>query len=676
MDFWFHMLFDNDLHNDTANEIPLDSFRVDVAHEEVQNWRTRNWLKCQKAREIMMKYDNDYKTDPRSATKLLSWDSAHPNPDPAAHGEIQYVQDGHEPIEPKWDENLQPKSQQDRLYGRVSHEIDIWWERMRDVNYTGWVVPMETVEGAISRAQACKDNAMERFIPPVEGDPDQVYDHTQYGEETDDDRHEDAVDEAAQPVEGEEVDGAAEEEEEEDDDSYVEGPLRGILTEIPNILDTKQIEALHMTVRACIAPLGGRYTTVYGEELQQTRCKMFLALDCGKNLLREMLVFIAVWEQSEDQFIFQITSHIIEAIHDCALLPYAWDTLRILKDIVSPAQTILLRLISYMFRTRQDKGFYDDPAKLTADTQLVHFLYNFFRTRVVPDCIALIYAQSQVRNNHCHPSEFPVDLWDMERAKDGLAQYLDLISAIAEIPEMKPKLIEWEAVYELIAMLKALEAGVARKTLTEAAPPATVKTTKNGSTSSQSGTTTPNVERPYDPNPAWTRETWGRDNEAPAPGLPPLHDTPHKFPWTNIKNQIVTILTTLVSPASGRGPGEPVVQRQIVKHDGIITLLNCFVYDGNNEYLKERATLALKWVMEGCDEAKQFVENLRPLKNQQARANGANGAQGEASTRSTPPPSPAPARFETTVPLSPRSDAVYQDFRRLAEQSRQMHLGQ
>jgi hypothetical protein len=43
-----------------------------------------------------------------------------------------------------------------------------------------------------------------------------------------------------------------EEEEDEDDDSYVEGPLRGLLTEIPNILDTKQIEALHMTIKACL----------------------------------------------------------------------------------------------------------------------------------------------------------------------------------------------------------------------------------------------------------------------------------------------------------------------------------------------------------------------------------------------------------------------------------------
>ena len=47
-----------------------------------------------------------------------------------------------------------------------------------------------------------------------------------------------------------------------------------------------------------------------------------------------------------------------------------------------------------------------------------------------------------------------------------------------------------------------------------------------------------------------------------------------------------------------------------------MALLNCCVYDGHNEYLKERATLCIKWVMEGCMEAQDFVRELSPLKNQ------------------------------------------------------------
>ncbi len=152
---------------------------------------------------------------------------------------------------------------------------------------------------------------------------------------------------------------------------------------------------------------------------------MFLALDCGKNLLRELLVFIAVWEQTEQQFIFQITAQIIESFHHNALLPYAWNSLRILKDIVSPAQTVLLRLVNYMFRARKDSPIYDDVKDYNRDAKLIHFLYNYFRCRVVPDCLALIHAQFQIRNGKRPPTDFPVDLWDMERAKDGLSQYLD-----------------------------------------------------------------------------------------------------------------------------------------------------------------------------------------------------------------------------------------------------------
>ncbi|CRK31679.1 hypothetical protein BN1708_018824, partial [Verticillium longisporum] len=126
----------------------------------------------------------------------------------------------------------------------------------------------------------------------------------------------------------------------DDDDSYGEGPLTGLLTEIPNILDPKQIEALHMIVKSCILDSAGTGLTRTGENLQKTRCRMFLALDCGKSLLREMLVFIAVWEKDEQSLIFQLTSQLVEAMHHSSLVSYAWNSLRIPKDIISPAQTV------------------------------------------------------------------------------------------------------------------------------------------------------------------------------------------------------------------------------------------------------------------------------------------------------------------------------------------------
>ncbi|TAQ85473.1 Adenosinetriphosphatase [Chlorociboria aeruginascens] len=621
MSFWFDMLFDNDLRNDAIHELPPDGLNVENVYREIKNWFRRHSEKDKEATKLLEKYSAD----------VLLGQTPGPLPLPVSSldegiSTLAPLERYGESPSPVWKPDMEDKYEQDRLYARVSHEIDIWWKRVRDANYEGWVVPMESVEGAIARAESCRETAMDRFLP--RGHAPGPYEQEEHFDEPNDggNRGQDRID--TRSIEGETGEGDGDEEEEDDDDSYVEeGPLRGLLTEIPNILDTKQIEALHMTVKACIVDSMGSGLTPAGENLQKTRCKMFLALDCGKNLLREMLVFIAVWEQTDQQFIFQITAQIIESFHHNALLPYAWNSLRIVKDIVSPAQTVLLRLINYMFRARKDSPIYDDLRDYNRDAKLIHFLYNYFRCRVVPDCIALIYAQAQIRCNKSHPSDFPVDLWDMERAKDGLSQYLDFISVIAEIPEMRPLLIEWEAVYELVTLLKALEAGVARKSLDERPMPGPSRRPPPNSSS-----TTPNIERPYDSqrtnsahgSPAIPQES------RPTPTVPPLHDTPHKFPWSGIKTQILIILTSLVAPSNTRrnGPGNPTVQRQLLYRGGLMPLLNCCVYDGHNEYLKERATLAIKFVMEGCDEAQKFVRELVPMKQPQAQAQATqHGAQ-------------------------------------------------
>ena len=570
MSFWFDMLFDDEWRIDAEQELLPEDLHIRTMWIEVRNWLARHSRKDPVAQELLDKYESEvnYGVSPGMLPNL---DGV------SGKGHLTLP----ESVSPVWKHEEKNKIEQDRLYARVSHEIDIWWKTVRDKNYDGWVVPMETVEGAKERAEICKEKAIDRCIPQRQ---DHEYEHSQDPEGYEDEEVDPDHDaHSLQAEQGDDLEG--EEEEEDDDDEYVEGPLRGLLTEIPNILDTKQIEALHMTVKACVVDSMGSGLTPAGENLQKTRCKMFLALDCGKNLLREMLVFIAVWEQNDAQFIFQITAQIIESFHHNALLPYAWESLRIQKDIVSPAQTVLLRLINYMFRARKDSPIYDDLRDYNRDAKLIHFLYNYFRCRVVPDCIALISAQTEIRLGKRDPVDFPVDLWDMERAKDGLSQYLDFISVVAEIAEMRPLLIEWEAVYELIALLKALEQGVARKSIDD---------------------------RPLHQN---------GQPQPPHANLPPLHDTPHKFPWSGIKIQLLIILTSLLSPTSPRrtGPGNPIVQQQLLTHDGLMPLLNCCVYDGHNEYLKERATLAIKFAMEGCMEAQNYVKELVPVRQAQQK---------------------------------------------------------
>ncbi|KAE9380808.1 hypothetical protein N431DRAFT_396050 [Stipitochalara longipes BDJ] len=620
MSFWFEMLFDDELKNDPLHEMPPDDLNVEKVHQEVQNWLVRHRKKDPLAAKLLQTYQDQVPT------------GYTPGPLPEEENWID-TDNIAESTSPVWKPDLQDKFEQDRLYARVSHEIDIWWKKVRDANFDGWVVPMETVEGAVERAEACKKNAMHRYMPRPQDQQyeidDQQFEHREPHADDGSVGLDETDDRSIQGDNGLDDD----EEEEEDDESYAEGPLRGLLTEIPNILDTKQIEALHMTVKACIVDSMGSGLTPAGENLQKTRCKMFLALDCGRNLLRELLVFIAVWEQNDQQFIFQITAQIIESFHHNALLPFAWNCLRILKDIVSPAQTVLLRLINYMFRARKDSPIYADVKDYNRDAKLIHFLYNYFRCRVVPDCLALLHAQAQIRQNARAAADFPVDLWDMERAKDGLSQYLDFISVIAEIPEMRHLLIEWETVYEMVALLKALEAGVARKNIDERPMPGQPGPARRAPSS------TPAVDShpPQDVNSTQ------------------YQDTPHRFPWAGIKIQILIILTSLIAPNNTRrqGPGNPIVQKQLLAHEGIMPLLNCCVYDGHNEYLKERATLTIKFLMEGCKEAQDFVKELVPVKQAQAQAQAAARAAQEAAQSSAS----ATASTSTTTTGMPRQTA-------------------
>lgn len=380
----------------------------------------------------------------------------------------------------------------------------------------------------------------------------------------------------------------------DDDLSYGEGPLTGLLTEVPNILDPKQIEALHMIVKSCILDNAGSGLTRAGENLQKTRCRMFLALDCGKSLLRELLVFIAVWDKDEQSLIFQVTTQIVEALHHSALIPYAWNSLRIPKDIISPAQTVLLRLVNHMFRARVHNPTTQEPKDNTRDVKLVHFFFSFFRSRIVPECAALMHLQAQIREQNCDPAEFPVDSWDMERAKDGLGQYLDFITTAAEMTDTRVKLIEWEAVYDLVTILSGLEAGVQKKALIELP-----KRSPQGEGSN------PMVERPY---------STGNGSPSPSPPPPPLTEPAHKFPWSGIKGQIFTIIATLLQPPQGQSsPGNSQVQMQMVNYNGIVPLLNCCAYDDHNPYAKERVTVCLKWLLDGCEAANNFFRELVSL---------------------------------------------------------------
>ncbi|KKA30275.1 hypothetical protein TD95_004389, partial [Thielaviopsis punctulata] len=411
----------------------------------------------------------------------------------------------------------------------------------------------------------------------------------------------------------------------EDDLEEDEGLLAGILTEIPNILDPKQIEALHLIVKSCIVGMDGLNPTLNTRELQLARCRMFLALDCGKSLLREMLVFIAVWEMEEAALIYKLTSEIVDAIHQATLIPYAWQNLRTPKDIMSPAQTVLMRMI-YLIMKNKSEAYHGQPGEneryiksreFTNDVILIHFLFHIFRWEVVPECLALMHLQTQVRENKMDASHFPIDMWDMDRAKEGLAVFLDLIMIVAEIPEMRNSLIEWEAIFDLVSLLNGLDAAVVKK------PLVSLPNRSRGSD------TTPSVDRPY----------------TDANGNPHslMQEPAYKFPWGGLKVQIFTIMAHLLQPPPGRSsPGNAVVQQQIVRNNGIVPLLNSCAYDDHNPFAKERVTVCLKWLLDGCEAANNFFRELISLAPPMNGANGASAGVGAGTGSGGVPHGPAP----------------------------------
>lgn len=685
MSFWFDVLFDEE---DAAFSGPDEGvaddsqFRPDMVKQQVQHWLDRNSRMCETARSLLRSYSQNQADKPPGSLAPIRplawnwlWDDTGPPKD-----ELETEPEPGQRTEPVWNPNEGDRFEQDRAYMRVSREVDTWWLRARDPNYEEWVVGMPSVDFAQSRTEHCKNNLVHRYAhyyrddrsPPVDaaemdlveqeqcrcpecdesfheddqrpcerqGD-DEELDEDEAVFETDNEcdhshchphshlrphhhHHHRGHDSHGYPHEYVEdvMDDEAELEGDDDDDneSYGDGPLMGLLTEVPNILDPKQIEALHMIIKSCIHDSAGSGLTHAGENLQKTRCRMFIALDCGKSLLRELLVFIAVWDKDEQSLIFQVTTQIVEAIHQDALIPYAWNSLRIPKDIIAPAQTVLLRLLNYMLRARAHSPATQEAKDVTRDLKLVHFLFSFFRSRIVPECAALMHLQAQIREKNCDPAEFPVDCWDMERAKDGLAQYLDFLTTAAEVYELRAKLIEWEAVYDFITILSSLEAAVQKKALVELPKRSPPEKKAN-----------PMVERPY---------SVGNDGLSPSPPPPPLQEPAHKFPWSGIKGQLFTLIATLLQPPPGQSsPGNPQVQTQMVKYNGIVPLLNCCAYDDHNPYAKERVTICLKWLLDGCEAANNFFRDLvsmAPQSNLRPPAGGTttstvkvDGVQGE-----------------------------------------------
>jgi hypothetical protein len=439
-------------------------------------------------------------------------------------------------------------------------------------------------------------------------------------------------------------------EDDSDYDASVQGDDgRGLLTDVPLILGPTEIEVLPMLVQSGIVPPAPGQPG-YGDSdsenealrnMHTLRCHLLLAQDNGRNLVRELLIFVAAWDLREEELYFQLMTQIIEAILVNGLLPFSYHAFRESKDIISPAQAVIMKLLTHIFRRRQAetarRGLAIFPRSANSatsppssaatsgssapyphrvDVHVVSFLLTEFRRHIIPQTCALIFLQGQIRSGAVSPEEFPLNLWDMERMYEGIYQYLEFFAILTEHERWKHMMAEWEITSELVTLLEELDRAIPRATARthgggkewNRRQRAAYAAAEAGLPQDSQHTTPVSVERPYDSNttPAVT---------APSiPPPPPLEDEPSDFEWRNLKKLAVLVLSSLVWKSRK-------VQEQLgapgpvdgLKGRGIRALLNCCKVDDYNPYIREHAIMALRFALEGNEANQDVVRNLEKL---------------------------------------------------------------
>lgn len=435
-------------------------------------------------------------------------------------------------------------------------------------------------------------------------------------------------------------DDGIEDDEDEDEEEEYHGPgdqERGLLTDIPLVLGPQEIEALPMIIQAGIFNSRNLKNPTEAKEVQNmqaVRCNILLAQEAGRNLLRELLIFIAAWDLQEDEFYFKLMMQIMEAILQNGLMPFAYQTFSEVKDIVSPAQSIVIKILTQIFRKKQGlpplngaegtaqlvfapapatanpTSRRDPPARV--DLLVVRYIFTVFRQSIIPETCALIYLQGQIRAHVASPEDFPLNLWDMERVYEGVYQFLEFFAVLTESDTWKELLVKWEIVSELVTLLRELDASIPKAPLGQAAQntvgtEATVEEAA-GSQSSTSGAVA--VERPYDPVPGdgtipVNQSASPSAPESPTQGLD--NQDPADFEWRNLKKLVVLVLSSLVWKSV-------TVQNQIRQYGGVEMVLSCCNFDANNPYIREHAIMCLRFLLECNKENQEIVEQLEARK--------------------------------------------------------------
>ncbi|KAJ6161169.1 hypothetical protein N7470_004565 [Penicillium chermesinum] len=463
-------------------------------------------------------------------------------------------------------------------------------------------------QSAAETLQEAKDELMARLQESSHlGEGDADYDTGDVGTVGDDESHSleghaDGSIEGDDEDEGDDVDGVddgGEVDDEEDDDDYRGRPgdqQRGLLTDIPLVLGPAEIEALPMIIQAGIVDSFG----LKGGErdgsrnMQALRCHILLAQETGRNLLRELLIFIAAWDLPDDELYFKMMVQIMEAVLRNGLMSHAYSDFGQPKDIISPAQAVVIKILTHIFRAKYS------PASVTGSSQSTtvprtpaslsrvdiphraihfhHFPWQYYSRNLRFDLSSGTNPRRQ-----SPPRRLPTQLWDMERVYEGVYQFLEFFAVLTENNDWKNLLVKWEIVYDLVTLIKELEASIPKGQLN----------------SMPFGSVPASTTTAHDPDPV----DGGAESVGSRPESPPITEDPSEFEWRNLKKLVVLVLSSLVWKC-------PEVQEQIRRYGGVEAILCCTAFDAHNPYIKEHAVMCLKFLLEGNRENQRLVEEL------------------------------------------------------------------
>lgn len=432
----------------------------------------------------------------------------------------------------------------------------------------------------------------------------------------------------------------------------------GFMTEVPRLLQPDEIEPLPMILQSGVVAFEGT-----DQSMQAVRCKLMLAQGYGRNLLREILIFLGAWEVDEDDFCYRMMAQVVEAILINGLIPYSYECFRDEKDIVTPAQSVLLKLLVTVYRPSvptpsmassdqqqhsllhpfsaqspaiQSDGGSTEPHEVAPliENSIPAFFVGVFRKQVLPPTVKIIKLQGAIRRGEQKKESFEYSLWDLDRIYEGVYQFLELLVLFSDDEEAKKVLLAGDKglVADLVEFLGELDTAIPRWVASKAPPPAppasaAIKEIVEDSTTKVSKAYM--VERPFDVHPE-NEGNGDEDEERPILDLDDDEDDddgrdderglaePEDFTWPHIKRYLIILL-------SGFAWKEKAVQDLVREKEGLQPILNQCMIDDDNPYIREHAILCIRNMLEGNPQNQKIVEDLDAIQTVPSEVLDKNG---------------------------------------------------